>query len=54
MVKMDYTLEQDLEEPVPHNGTVSHLVFLGGLYLGGLGGCYWVCSIVCEQRVGGS
>jgi hypothetical protein len=35
MVKMDYTLEQDLEEPVPPNGTVAHLVFLGGLYLGG-------------------
>lgn len=35
---MDYNLEQDLQEPVPPNGTVDHLVFLGGLYLGGGGG----------------
>jgi hypothetical protein len=35
---MDYTWEQDLEEPVPPNGTVAHLVFLGGLYRGGGGG----------------
>ncbi len=36
MVKMDYSLEQDrtLEEPVPPNGTVAHLVFLGGSYWG--------------------
>ncbi len=25
---------QDLEEPVPPNGTVAHLVFLGGSYWG--------------------
>jgi len=31
---MDYTLEQDLQEPVAPNGTVAHFVFLGGLYRG--------------------